>query len=170
MSTIQSTVAVPQVTRLVTLEQQISVLREQQQELLATILSDCEFMDVPVLRLLAYEIDEPVKPTPGDVCHVVFGEEEATGYVRTYAHRASTCNNWMCALTERTKYPKHAHVGRRYWATPQPDHVLVGVESFIDERMWGRSPQTRFTLVPVSQSRIIRRAADVNEKLMEMDA
>ncbi len=153
MSAIQTTVAVPQVARLVAFEHQISSLREQQSELLAPIVSDCEFMDVPILRLLGYEIDEAEKPTPGDLCHVVFSEEEATGYVRTYAHRASTCSNWMCALTERTKYPKYAHVGRRYWATPQPDHVVVGVDSFVEEKMWGRKQMTRYTLVPVSQTR-----------------
>lgn len=154
MSTVQSTVAVPQVTRLVAIEQQISSLRNQQAELLTSIVSDCEFMDVPILRLETFDIDENVKPAPGDVCHVVQTEEEATGYVRNYAHRASTCDNWMCALTERTKYPKYAHVGRRYWATPQPDHVVVGVETYVDEKMWGKKARTRFVLVPVTQERL----------------
>lgn len=154
MSTHQTTVAVPQVSRLVALEQQIRSLRDQQSELLATIVSDCEFMGVPVLRLLDLDIDEMEKPAPGDVCHVVRTEEESTGYVRTYAHRASSCDNWMCALTERTKYPKYAHADRRRWATPQPDHVVVGVERYVDEKMWGKQPRTRFILVPVTQERV----------------
>lgn len=147
-------VPVPQVTRLRELEQEINGLREQQNKVLDTIVSDCEFMDVPVLELLGFDVDGCEKPSPGDLCHVVLEEHEPGDYIRHRANRAADCENWMCALTERTKYPKYAHVGRRHWATPQPDHVLVGVESFIDERMWGRTPQTRFTLVPVSQSRV----------------
>lgn len=140
----RQTVPVPLVSRIAELSQEISVLRSMQADLLKNALDDCTFMDVPILRLLRFEIDSD-NHVPGDLCHVVFIEHERDGSARYNAHRAADCTDWMCELTGRTKFPKYAHVGNRSWATPQTDHVLLSIETFIDRAM------NRYILAPVSQ-------------------
>lgn len=146
-------VPVPNVQQVIDLQASIARLRTRQDDLLATIVSDCVFMDVPVLRLRDFELSNHQDSARGDVFHVLNVEREwALAQSGVEAHLAATCDHPGCApVGDRIKFPKSSHKGRETFYTRLLDHVLVGSESIFEPRLHGF--RLHFTLVPLSTNR-----------------
>lgn len=174
----------PHIQRVLEVDRKIRELRAEQEALLQTVIQDCEFMDVPILRLLKH--DTWGRIGVGDRCHLLKVEREWGGLETTIeAHSADGCQRERCGPPgSRLKWPRHSHIGRRSFHTRLQDHVCVGVEQVVLESVYGDNPVTQYAFVSAgvqhsadrgeqsltaASSKPLRRGLGVNEQLRGLD-
>lgn len=149
------TVPTPSVATLISLTAEIEALKEQRTFALRNLIDDCEFMDIPVLQLYYFHVRENGHASPGDVFHITDVHHEwKGGHDETTAHLAASCDHEWCRPGDRVKFPKHHHVGNRTFYTRRADHVLAGIETVVEPKMFGElRPIDVYTFIPVVSER-----------------
>lgn len=124
-----TTPSTPGIARAVELDAQMRTLRAEQEQLLASIISAAEFMDVPIRELseLAEYSDSPL----GAVWHVMLQSWEADPHwSKVYGHPAENCDHLWCQdVGVPQRAAKYQRSGDRWWHTYLGEHLLVGRSS-----------------------------------------
>jgi hypothetical protein len=120
----------PNLDQLLKLDGDVEALQRQRDEVLDRMVSDCEFMDVPVLKLSRFDARSR-DLSIGKKWHVLTQDSERDpGYTSYFGHLAETCRNegW-CSQTGVAQRGKYEREGSRFWHTLLGEYVLAGVPS-----------------------------------------
>ena len=112
--------------KIMTITAGMAEMREQREQAIKDLVSDLEWMEVPIIRVPRPFLPKSAKP--GDTFHLLQQIEESSGYTRWYTHDAHEhCAQPWCDRkigsgphwTRGRRGTRHGHVNRG-------EHVYIG--------------------------------------------